>query len=55
MWSFPIIKDGLIYVVDIRNGLYVLRYLGPHRSEVDGIGFLEANSNLGDALDLFAE
>ncbi len=26
MWSFPIIKDGLIYVVDIRNGLLVLRY-----------------------------
>jgi hypothetical protein len=49
MWSFPIIKDGLIYVVDIRNGLYVLRYTGPHSKEIDGIGFLEGNSNLGDA------
>ena len=49
MWSFPIIRDGLIYVVDIRNGLYVLRYTGPHADEVDGISFLEGNSNLGDA------
>jgi hypothetical protein len=20
MWSYPVIKDGLIYVVDLRNG-----------------------------------
>jgi hypothetical protein len=49
MWSFPIIKDGLIYVVDIRNGLYVLRYTGPRAEEVSRITFLEGNSNLGDA------
>ena len=30
MWSYPIVKDGLIYVVDLRNGLYVLRYRGPY-------------------------
>src|SRR5262249_1488185 len=24
MWSYPIIYDGLIYVVDLRNGLYIL-------------------------------
>src|SRR5262249_35916886 len=24
MWSYPIINKGLIYVVDIRNGLYIL-------------------------------
>ena len=52
MWSYPIIKDGLIYVVDIRNGLYVLRYTGPHADEVSGTGFLEGNSNLGDAVTL---
>ena len=50
MWSYPIIRDGLIYVTDIRNGLYVLKYTGPHSSEVDDIEFLEGNSNLGDAL-----
>jgi hypothetical protein len=49
MWSYPIIKDGLIYVVDVRNGLYILRYHGPFEDEVTGIRFLEGNSNLGEA------
>jgi hypothetical protein len=48
MWSYPIIKDGLIYVVDLRNGLYILRYTGPGSAFVDQIKFLEGNSNLGD-------
>src|SRR5262245_5176777 len=52
MWSFPIIKDGLIYAIDIRNGLYILRYTGTRAGEVDDVGFLEGNSNLGDAEDL---
>ena len=34
MWSYPIIQDGLIYVVDLRNGLYVLKYSGAFASEV---------------------
>ena len=49
MWSFPIVKNGLIYVVDIRNGLYVLRYTGARSNEVSRVTFLEGNSNLGDA------
>ncbi len=52
VWSFPIIRDGLIYVVDIRNGLFIYRYRGPHHGEVDHIEFLEGNSNLGDAARL---
>ena len=52
MWSYPIIRNGLIYVIDIRNGLYILRYTGPHWQEVAGIHFLEGNSNLGNALRL---
>jgi hypothetical protein len=52
MWSFPIIHNGLIYVVDIRNGLYILRYNGPRANEITGIAFLEGNSNLGDAARL---
>jgi hypothetical protein len=52
IWSFPIIRNGLIYVVDIRNGLYVLRYRGPHHDSVDHVAFLEGNSNLGDAARL---
>ncbi len=51
-WSYPIIQNGLIYAIDIRNGLYVLRYTGPHADEVAGISFLEGNSNLGDAVRL---
>ncbi len=49
MWSYPIIKEGLIYVVDIRNGLYILKYHGPFEEEVAAIRFLEGNSNLGEA------
>jgi len=52
MWSYPIIRNGLIYVIDIRNGLYILRYTGPHADEVADIHFLEGNSNLGDAVAL---
>ncbi len=52
LWSYPIIKDGLIYVIDIRNGLYILKYTGPHADEVAAISFLEGNSNLGDAVRL---
>ncbi|MGI9016016.1 MAG: hypothetical protein ACR2HR_02740 [Euzebya sp.] len=50
MWSFPVIQDGLIYVVDLRNGRYVLRYTGDGADVVDTIDFLEGNSNPGDAL-----
>ena len=50
MWSYPIVKDGLIYLVDLRNGLYILRYTGPCQEEITPVSFLEGNSNLGDAL-----
>jgi hypothetical protein len=49
VWSYPIIHEGLIYVVDIRNGLYILDYRGAHRGDVKKIDFYEGNSNLGDA------
>ena len=47
---YPIVKHGLIDVVDSRNGLFVLCYTGARANEIDAIGFLEGNSNLGDAL-----
>ena len=53
MWSYPVIQDGLIHVVDIRNGYFILRYKGPFASEVTGTSFLEGNSNLGDTAKLF--
>lgn len=49
MWSYPVVSDGLVYVTDIRNGLYVLRYTGPHAAEVAALEFYEGNSNRGDA------
>jgi hypothetical protein len=50
MWSYAVIQDGLIYVVDLRNGFYVLRYSGAYGKEVRNIRFLDGNSNQGDAL-----
>jgi hypothetical protein len=47
MWSYPIIRDGLIYAIDSRNGLYVLRYSGRFGEEISERKFLEGNSNLG--------
>lgn len=54
MWSFPIIQNGLIYVVDLRNGLYILRYRGPFEQEVSAAKFLDGNSNSGDQARLEA-
>jgi hypothetical protein len=50
MWSYAVIQDGLIYVVDLRNGLYVLEYRGPYDEEVRRADYLDGNSNQGDAL-----
>ena len=45
MWSYPVVQNGLIYVVDIDLGLYILRYTGPHASEVGRAAFVEGNSS----------
>ena len=50
MWSFPIVVDGLIYVVDLRNGLYILKYDGELSGPVKSARFLEGNSNVGQVL-----
>jgi hypothetical protein len=47
MWSYPTIVDGLIYVVDVRNGLYILRYDGWDADEIAERRYLDGNSNLG--------
>ncbi len=44
MWSYPILRDGLVYVVDARNGLYILRYEGVAEDELAGTH--EGNSAL---------
>jgi hypothetical protein len=45
-WSYPVIRNGLIYLADIDSGLHVLRYQGPHAEEIDRLAFSEGNSNL---------
>jgi hypothetical protein len=50
MWSYVVVQDGLLYVVDLRNGLYVLEYRGPFQDEVRSIRYLDGNSNQGTAL-----
>jgi hypothetical protein len=45
-WSYPVISAGLIYLVDINQGLIVLRYQGPHQDEVTKAAFAEGNSNI---------
>jgi hypothetical protein len=51
IWSYPTIRDGLVCVVDIRNGLYISATPAPG-PEVAAVHFLEGNSNLGDAVRL---
>jgi hypothetical protein len=50
MWSYVVVQDGLLYVVDLRNGLYVLKYRGAFENEVRSIRYLDGNSNQGTAL-----
>jgi hypothetical protein len=50
MWSYVVVQDGLLYVVDLRNGLYVLKYRGAFQDEVRRIRYLDGNSNQGTAL-----
>jgi hypothetical protein len=45
MWSYPVVQNGLVYVVDIDLGLYVLRYTGKHAAEVARAAFVEGNSS----------
>lgn len=49
MWSYPVVRDGLIYVVDTRNGLFILEPApgAPFAEAVATTSFSEGNSNLG--------
>jgi hypothetical protein len=42
MWSYPIIKNGLIYVIDDRNGLVICVKTGPHANELMKFNSLKA-------------
>ncbi|MCA1829975.1 MAG: LVIVD repeat-containing protein [Actinomycetota bacterium] len=51
-WSYPVIRGGLIYMTDIRSGLYILRPVSgsPFADAVAAKGFDEGNSDLGDII-----
>lgn len=43
-WSYPIVRQGLIYLADINQGLVILRYSGPHEDEVARADQVEGNT-----------
>ena len=43
MFSYPILREGLIYAVDSVSGLYILRYTGPGMAEVNAVARAEGN------------
>jgi hypothetical protein len=45
-WSYPILREGLIYVSDIQSGLYVLRYTGPGADALGRIPLAEGNATI---------
>jgi len=45
VWSYPILRGGLIYVSDIETGLYILRYTGPGAAALNGIALAQGNAS----------
>lgn len=43
VWSYPILRDGLIYVSDIQSGLYILKYTGPWAEAINTLPLAEGN------------
>ena len=46
MFSYPIVRDGLIYVTDSQTGLHILRYTGPQRESIERVKQAEGNVTL---------
>jgi len=45
VWSHPILYNGLIYISDENNGLYILRYKGARAEELPQRGRVISNTN----------
>jgi hypothetical protein len=43
MFSYPILRNGLLYVADSQSGLCVLRYTGPRAEQLEDIIRAEGN------------
>lgn len=46
VWGQPILKDGLIYFIDIRNGLFTVEYRGPRRAELPRRGIYTSDMTI---------
>ena len=44
MWSYPTLKDGLVYVVDVNSGLFVLKYTGPGADQLPAKGICTSDA-----------
>lgn len=42
--SYPVLKDGLLYVLDGHSGVYALRYTGPRKDEIPQQGLYTQNA-----------
>jgi hypothetical protein len=45
VWSYPILRAGVIYVSDIRAGLFILRYTGPGAQALNSVMLAQGNAN----------
>jgi hypothetical protein len=45
VWSYPILQSGLIYVGDIRAGLFILRYTGPGAEAINSVRLAQGNAS----------
>jgi hypothetical protein len=43
LWSYPVLRDGLLYVSDIQSGLHILRYTGPGAAAINAVPLAEGN------------
>jgi hypothetical protein len=45
LWSYPILRQGLLYVSDIQSGLYILRYTGHGAEAIRAVANREGNAS----------
>jgi hypothetical protein len=46
LWSYPVLRQGLLYVADIQSGLHILRYTGPGAEAVNTVAHAEGNLSI---------
>jgi hypothetical protein len=43
LWSYPVLRQGLLYVADIQSGVHILRYTGPGAEALAAVAHAEGN------------